>query len=181
MTNAKTVAKAVQSAIVNANLTQAARDAAWFNIYTHVHAQGIKFAAMVAREVQRQGITIFTLIDAKGFTAKVISAAIVDGMEEKKAKKYGANQLSWLRRELRASKVDVEADARGGANNKKGANGKAPTTNKTAGGKGLPKIIEAIAMVRQAAEGDLFEKDRPIFMHLLAMMETAEKTKLGSK
>ena len=179
MTNEKTVAKKVQSVIENASLAQAERDNKWLNIGATMQADGEKFAIRVLKLVKSSGMTIFTLVDAKHYAVNVAQRS---GLEDaKKAQKKGANALSWLRRELRASGVKVESDARGGANNKKGANGKAPTTNKAAGGKGLPKIIEAIAMVRQAAEADLFEKDRPMFMHLLAMMETAEKTKLSTK
>ena len=179
MTNKQVVAKAVQSVIVNSSMSQGERDNSWLNIGATLQADGEKFAARVLKLVKASGMTIFTLVDAKNYASNVAKNS---GLEEaKRAQKKGANALAWLRRELRASGVKVEADARGGANNKKGANGKASTTNKAAGGKGLPKIIEAIAMVRQAAESDLFEKDRPMFMHLLAMMETSEKLKLSSK
>ena len=179
MTNAKTVANAVAVVIANSSMAQGERDQRWLNIGATMQSDGEKFAARVLKLVKASGMTIFTIVDAKNYASNVAQRSGLD--DAKKAQKRGANALAWLRRELRASGVKVEADARGGANNKKGANGKAPTTNKAAGGKGLPKIIEAISLVRQAAESDLFEKDRPLFMHLLAMMETSEKLKLSSK
>jgi len=172
------VANAVAATISNASLAQSERDSKWLNIGATMQADGEKFAARVLKLVKASGMTIFTLVDAKHYAANVAKNS---GLEDaKKAQKKGANALAWLRRELRMSGVKVEADPRGGANNKTGNNGKAPAADKS-GGKGLPKIVEAIALVRQAATSDLFQKDQPIFLHLLALMETAEKTKLSAK
>ena len=184
MKQAKSVANAVAAVITNANMTQMQRGEKWLGIFTNLNAEGVKLYHKVQRWVKSSGMTIFTLADAQSFKSLYAAQWLREneGADNKKAEKAASNKLAWLRRELRAADVKVESDARGGANNKKGANGKqAASNNEKVKGKGLPAIIQAIALVKQAATADLFEKDQPLFMHLLAMMETAEKKKLGTK
>lgn len=171
------ISNAVAAVISNANMTQAERGKRWFSVFNEMEGAGVKFAANVRKWVAREGMTIFTLADAKAFCteyAKAYMANLPEGKSklapEVRAEKAAKNKLSWLRRELRASDVKVESDPRGGANNKTGANGKDATKQAEA------DVFKAIAMLK-GYKGDLPETDQTLFMHCLARIETIEKKK----
>ena len=133
-----------------------------------------KFDGAITAKMENAALSI---LNKKGKDAKTLKAGEKRRTDAEELLYHNARH-AW-RGVLFVAQVK-SADKRGGANNTSGKNGKAPAASKE-GGKGLPKIIEAIALVKQAATSDLFEKDQPIFLHLLAMMETAEKTKLSAK
>jgi hypothetical protein len=181
MTTRKSVAKQVQSVIINANMSQAQRAENWLGVVNNMQVEGEKFAGKVRTWVAKTGMTIFTLADAKAFIplyAKQWLTLNADTKStktpiEKRAEKAAQNKLAWLRRELRASDVKVEADARGGANNKAGNNGKPKTQ-----GVGLGKWNEAMALILQHVPELTMELDRLALTKLLAKLETQHKAQI---
>lgn len=177
------IAAAVASVITEANYTQAQRGEKWLALFSDFYKQGEKFAAMIVRKCKEANLTTFTLADAKSFKAAHIAVHSkginldAEGKTMKKLEKAASNAIAWLRRELRTSGVSVEVDARGGANNKTGTNGKVKAITKTATAKGLPKVFEAIALLKQCSDDLTKEEDRRMFIHYLAMIETQERAK----
>jgi len=178
----QTVAKQVAATISNANLTQGKRAELWLGVVNEMQHEGEKFAKNVKRWVEKTGMTIFTLADAKAFVPVYAKQWLADPTPiketktpmEERAIKAAKNKLSWLRRELRASGVKVESDARGGANNKAGNNGKPKET-----GVGLNKWNEAMALVRQAVPMLTTELDRIAAERILAKLETQHKATIS--
>lgn len=186
MTTRKSIAKQVQSVIVNANMSQAQRAENWLGVVNHMQVEGEKFAGKVRAWVAKTGMTIFTLADAKAFVPLYAKQWLADNADitptktplEKRAEKAAQNKLAWLRRELRAAGVKVEADARGGANNKKGANGKTPAATKESG-KGLGAWNAAMALILQHVPELTTELDRLALTKLLAKLETQHKAQIS--
>lgn len=161
----------------NVNSAMQSRGEQWFTLFTEFHAKGISFAKMIVRRCKEENLTAFTLKDAKEFTA-AYTAHNPEKLEEKRLQKAARNALAWLRKELRTAGISVEVDARGGANNKKGANGRTATAKGSkASTRGLPKVFEAIAILKQCADDLTQESDRKMFVHYLAMIETQERAK----
>lgn len=179
MSTKKTVANAIAAKITEANLSQAQRGAAWMIVYDHMQAEGEKFADKVRKWVKASSMTIFTLADAKAWAELFIQRYLKAPPEtksklsvEERAKKAASNKLAWLRRELRMSDVKVEADKRGGANNKTGKNG-------AKGVGGLPKYVEAFALIVDQAHK--LKMDTPEHMHWLTNMKHTLDTMHSAK
>ena len=168
------VASAVAAVITNANLSQAERDKKWLAMGIAARKRSETFAVWVAKMVKASGMTIFTLVDAKHYAENCAKESGI--ADSKKAQKSGANALAWFRRELRASGVKVESDARGGANNKTGKN--ASTSKPKDAKPGLSKWNEAMALILQAVPELTTELDRLALTKLLAKLETQHKAQL---
>lgn len=154
----------------------AARAQAWFKLYNEFHAKGISFAKMIVKRCKEESLTAFTRADAKAFV-RTYTSNNPEKIDAKRLDKAARNALAWLRKELRTAGVSVEVDARGGANNKTGANGKASTSKAKPAVTKLPKVFEAIALLRQCADDLTVESDRTMFVHFLAMIEKQERAK----
>lgn len=182
MTKQTKIASAVASVMTEANMTQKQRGDAWLNLFDVVWKRGEAFGKMLLRECAARNLSVFTIADAKTFKDAHIKAH--HEADEKKSLKAAANALAWLRRELRNAGIKVETDKRGGANNKKGANGKtATTTNKPkAEGAGLPQWSQAIALMRDKGVHGLHDAQQRItFVAMLAEVESYFKAMTTAK
>jgi hypothetical protein len=188
MTTRKSVAKQVQSVIVNANMSQSQRDDAWESIGSTIQTKGETFAAMVRKLVSTSGMTMFTKADSDGYKARMLKNASNLGYSTERkilksgekqtrsdAEKFAANRLTKLLYELRQSEVAIEVTK--AANNKKGANGKTPAATKEVG-KGLGKWNEAMALILQHVPELTMELDRLALTKLLAKLETQHKAQV---
>lgn len=177
-----TTAAAVAAVITESNMTQKQRTEAWMEVYIAATKLRHSLSVAVKNDCIARNLSVFTLADAKAFAA--LHSKSNGETDKKKAAKAAANALRALRQDLRSAGIKVETDKRGGANNKKGTNGKpATSTNKPkAEGTGLPQWSQAIALMRDKGVHGLHDaQQRVAFVAMLAEVESYFKAMTTAK